>query len=55
MGGGDATITGKSNLTVSHPKVSDPKFLRYSWHRYPWGNVINKEGLSMRGFQIEKK
>lgn len=48
----EARITGRNTIEASHPEVATPKALRYSWHRYPWGNVINKEGLPARGFEV---
>jgi sialate O-acetylesterase len=49
----DARIAGPDTVEVSHPDVDAPSALRYSWHRHPWGNVINKEGLPMRGFDVK--
>lgn len=51
----NAQITGKNNVLVFHPSISQPTEVRYAWATNPkGGNLYNKEGLPASVFKTGK-
>lgn len=48
----DAIISGDS-IKLSHPDISEPKYVRYGWADNPQVNVYNAEGLPAIPFQFK--
>jgi sialate O-acetylesterase len=48
-----ARITGKDTVAVWHDKVTEPRHVRFAWHRNPLHNLYNKEKLPAPPFRTD--
>jgi len=49
----DARIVAKDSVEVWHPKVTEPKYARFAWHRNPLHNLYNEEKLPAVPFRTD--
>jgi sialate O-acetylesterase len=49
----NARIVGKDSVEVWHPKVTEPKYARFAWHRNPLHNLYNEEKLPAVPFRTD--
>ncbi len=48
-----AEVVGGSLVLVHSDKVTEPKFVRYSWANHPLGNLFNKENFPASCFETD--
>jgi len=48
-----ARITGKDSVEVWHPRVPEPRHVRFAWHRNPLHNLYNIEKLPAVPFRTD--
>jgi sialate O-acetylesterase len=48
-----ARIVGKDSVEVWHPRVPQPKYARFAWHRNPLHNLYNEEKLPAVPFRTD--
>jgi sialate O-acetylesterase len=49
-----ARIVGEDTVEVWHPKVPEPKYVRFAWHANPLHNLYNKEKLPAVPFRTDQ-
>jgi len=49
----DARIVGKDSVEVWHPRVPEPKYVRFAWHANPLHNLYNMEKLPAVPFRTD--
>jgi len=50
---GVAGVKGRDTVEVSHPKVPEPKYVRFGWHSNPLHNLYNMEKLPAVPFRTD--
>lgn len=51
---GRAGVKGRNTVAVSHPKVPEPKYVRFAWHSNPLHNLYNMEQLPAVPFRTDQ-